>query len=528
MIELIGKKTSVRTRLYVFALLFSIVPLTTFYLLSTLNFFVNQWLLLTLFFSIIVFDSLIIVVFIKDRSKVLMEFARVAQKIATGDWSQKVKVEGYGELGELAQSFNAMVKSLQENKHQTDQQIKQQTKQVVAQSQFLEDQRKAILNVLEDIDESRIKAERERDKQEKILSSIGDGVFVVDEDKKIILFNKASQQISGFSEEEVLGKKYNQVLKFVFEDERKGNNNQFIEKVFKTGEVKSMTNHTLLIQKDGNKVAVADSAAPIKNKSNKTISCVVVFRDVSKEREIDRMKTEFLSVAAHQLRTPLGSMRWNIEMLLEENEKSVSKNARKILEQIYVSHQQLLKIVNDLLDATRIDQGRVPDKPQSDELSTEIEDVLNEFEPLIKKKRLKINFDSKKGCPKVKLDRPRWRSVVSNILSNAIKYNRNGGRVDITCKKLKNFVQFEFTDTGIGIPEKDRFKIFDKFFRAENAIKSETEGTGLGLYVVKKYVEAWGGKVNFTSNKGKGTLFIIKIPLKPKSKSLKENLAEKT
>jgi diguanylate cyclase len=149
---------------------------------------------------------------------------------------------------------------------------------------------------------------REKEKIQTIVQGIGDAVFVVDKEKRLTTFNKKAEELSGFSFDEAINRPYKEVLNFIFEKDGKVND-KFINQAFSTGEVQEMSNHTMLVRKNGSKLAVDDSAAPIKDSNGNTIGCVVVFRDVGREREIDKMKSEFVSVASHQLKTPLAGIK---------------------------------------------------------------------------------------------------------------------------------------------------------------------------------------------------------------------------
>lgn len=440
-----------------------------------------------------------------------------------GQDSSDIKIIAKDEVGDLGRSFDKMIKAVKESRKEIDVKVEKQVEQIQDQSSFLNDQRKAIINVLEDIDQDKKIAQRESDKTQKILESIGDGVFVLDEKKNIILFNNASQLISGYSEKEALGNNYSQILKFR-DEETNEKINDFIEKVYSTGLVKSMDNHTILINKDNIKIPVADSAAPIKNAKGVVIGCVVVFRDVTKEREVDKMKTDFLSIAAHQLRTPLGSNRWSLELLLDDESNKLPSDVIENIKSVYERNKELINLVDDLLDVTRIDQARVKDNPKDTNINELIKFSIKELSGLAKERNVSITSKLSDKTIKVKLDPDRLKQIIGNLLSNAIKYNNKGGKIIITLKENKSNFEITVKDNGIGIPKEEQKNIFTKFYRAKNAWNSETEGSGLGLYVVKEYITNWGGKIGFTSQKDKGTQFHLTIPLKPKQTTLNTNL----
>lgn len=226
------------------------------------------------------------------------------------------------------------------------------------------------------------------------------------------------------------------------------------------------------------------------------------------------MKTEFLSVASHQLRTPLGSMKWNLESLLAGDAGVLKKDIKVILKDVYDSNKRMLTLVNDLLNVSRIDQGRIKDDPKETDIKELIDASIREIGPLAKQKDVEISTQIASKLPHITLDPTRFYEVIKNLLSNGVKYNKPGGMVTINVEHSGDFVSIKVTDTGMGIPRNDQPKIFSKFFRAKNAVVSETEGTGLGLFVVKSYVEGWGGTVECKSTEGKGTEFTLRIPRK--------------
>lgn len=242
-----------------------------------------------------------------------------------------------------------------------------------------------------------------------------------------------------------------------------------------------------------------------------------IFNQMAASRkELEEAKNVFLSVAAHQLRTPLGSMRWNMEMLLEEGEK-LPKHVLYGIHEIYESNKRMITLVNDLLNVSRIEQGRVMEEPVPTDIAPIIRDVLKEQAVDAEQKNVSVRFSEQPKVPPLVVDPKKFREIIQNLVSNAIKYNRKNGNVTISVEsKIKNqesWVVIAVADSGMGIPKKDQERMFTKFFRASNAVASSAEGTGLGLFVVKYFVERWGGKVKFTSEEGKGTTFAVELPV---------------
>ncbi len=349
---------------------------------------------------------------------------------------------------------------------------------------------------------------------ETILTSIGDAVFAVDLSGNIILMNSIAEELSGVKFTDAVGKHYTLIFRFISEEQPNVPYGPFVENVISSGKKQNLAAHTQIVQKNGTKITISDSAAPIVGVDGKIIGCVVVFRDFSRERELEKAKDTFLSIAAHQLRTPLGSMRWNLEMLLAEDVGSLDPEVKKVITQIYENDKRLINLVNDLLNVSRIDQKRVAFEPILTDIIGLTRNIIKEVDGLAKKRSIKIDFifDIRHAF-EITIDKKRYIEAIENLLSNAIKYSQFGGQVTIAIDRMANrMVQITITDSGIGIPEKDKGNIFAKFFRAENAIKSETEGTGLGLYVVKSYIEDMGGQISYTSTENKGTTFKVLIP----------------
>lgn len=450
--------------------------------------------------------------------KPLKQASQAAKDIAAGDFKRRIDIVRSDEVGDFSQAFNQMAAEFQVLYQQMEKRVKDKTAEleanqeaIKAKQRDLENQKRAALNILEDVAEEKSKNLAEKENLNRILQSIGDGVMAVDSERRIIIFNRVAEIISGFMAGEVFGKDYREVFRLVYE--RDGTTNDIIERVFKSGRIEELTDHTLLFQKSGNKLPVADSVAPIIDHAGRTSGCIMVFRDVTREREIDRQKSEFVSVASHQLRTPLTSIKWFLEMMLDGDVGKVSKEQAELLNQVSQSTERMIDLVNKLLNISRIESGRVRVDPKPTDLNQLWDNVIFELTPLVKERSLE--FKAKKpSLPPINTDAKLLREVMTNLLSNAIKYTPLKGKVALAAKAGAEEIEFSISDSGIGIPAKEQGKIFHKFFRAENAVVRETEGTGMGLYVCKSVVELLGGRIWFKSVENKGTTFYFTLPLK--------------
>jgi PAS domain S-box-containing protein len=268
------------------------------------------------------------------------------------------------------------------------------------------------------------------------------------------------------------------------------------------------------VTREGTPVPVEVHASPLRDGDGVLWGAISVIRDVRERKEIERAKTEFLQLATHQLRTPLGVMRWSVELLLEQQERRDAAAAVDSARRIHANVLRLIALVNDLLDVSRIEQGRVRERRQRFDPRAIIEDVVKELEPLANHARVRVRVSRQtETMPAVIADPQLFHEVITNLLSNAVKYNNPGGEVDIRVESARGRVRIRVQDTGIGISQYEAKHLYSKFFRGDRAVLKSREGTGLGLFVVKSHVERWGGRVWFESQEGQGTTFFVELPL---------------
>lgn len=387
--------------------------------------------------------------------------------------------------------------------------------------------RREALNLAEeithDLREERNRAIANDQKSTAILESIGDGVFAINAHGIVAVFNPAAQQISGTSADEAIGKPYSEILHFELEKTGKVND-AFIRKAL-SGHIASMPVGMILVRKDGKRIPVSDSAAPIHDASGAIVGAIVVFRDTSKEHELDKAKNEFVSLASHQLRTPLSAINWYSEMLLSGDAGKLGKDQHEYINEISEGSQRMSELVNSLLNVSRLEVGKLTNEPAPNNVQELIGDLQKEMQGQIEQRGVKVT-DHIQKVPQVIADPKQLRMVVQNLLSNAVKYTSEKGAVDVTLRLAKPedlvaanlkatdpYWFFSVQDNGYGIPQDQQSKIFGKLFRADNVRKLDVEGTGLGLYIVKEVVEKMGGRVWFTSTESVGTTFYVVAPI---------------
>jgi len=255
------------------------------------------------------------------------------------------------------------------------------------------------------------------------------------------------------------------------------------------------------------------------------VSCIFTIGRyiIGQFEEIDtlsKLKTEFVSIASHQLRTPLSAIRWETELMLTKLNRGLNAKQRKSIGTINLLATRMTRLVNDLLDVTRIDQGRLILKKEKVDIAEIMGEMIGEFMPLVKEKKLAVIFlnDSKNAATKRKIfnvlsDREKLGLVIENLFSNAIKYTKLGGEIEINLSKKQGFVVLSIKDNGVGIPKDQQMQVFSKFFRSDNIVKYQTEGTGLGLYIAKNIIEQSGGRMWFHSREHIGSVFNFSLPM---------------
>jgi PAS domain S-box-containing protein len=357
--------------------------------------------------------------------------------------------------------------------------------------------------------------EHEKVKSEAILSSIGHGIVAIDNERKTLFSNEGFENITGYSKKELLGQDITQFIRL--EDEKGieiSAERRPIRSVLLSGK-KTNSNSVFsfnCIRKDGSKIPVAITTTPI-ILDNKVIGAIEVYRDITREKQIDRAKTEFVSLASHQLRTPLASINLAAEMLMNGIAGELSKEQRKYLRTIRGSIKEMAELIETLLNVSRIESGALTINPEPTSLPNFITASLKDFSIQIEDKRLNLIKEFDQDIPILNIDRKLMQLILDNLISNAIKYTKEKDTISVTAKKSRHAVVISVSDTGYGIPSHQHSQIFTKLFRADNHLKSQTKGTGLGLYIVKACVAQYGGKVWFESEENKGTTFYVTVPL---------------
>ena len=354
-------------------------------------------------------------------------------------------------------------------------------------------------------------ADVERAKSEALFSSLREGLVVIDEHGIIIRINEAALDILGYKRATLRGKWFPEAIQAVKEDGSAIDNiDRPVAKVFLTGE--AISERTFYKRRDGTVLPVHVSVAPVLLRG-KPIGAIQIFRDISFDMRMDSVKTDFMSIASHQLRTPLSAINTYSHMLAEGYAGDLNGTQTSFLVIIMSAVLRMNNLINTLLNVTRIEAGNINVTPKPVQLRQLAQEIVIELKGEAREHGVSLKLTAA-DIPTVSTDSILVKEVFSNLVSNAIKYTPKGGEVNVVLRTKGNSVLFTIRDTGYGIPHSAQRYIFTKFFRAENVVSKEVGGTGLGLYLTKIIVENLSGQLWFESQEGRGTTFYFSLPIK--------------
>lgn len=344
-------------------------------------------------------------------------------------------------------------------------------------------------------------------KFQKIADSSTEAILITDPEGKIVYTNQSWTILNGYTFSEVAGK----TPKILKSD---STSPELIEKMWKqliSGQAYT-SEEFVNKRKNGSEYQAALSIYPIREEEA-ILFYAGLCQDITKRKEVDKAKTEFVSLASHQLRTPLSAIRWYSEMLLSKYVGQLNEKQRQYVQEIYRGNLRMVDLVNALLNASRIDLGTFAIEPEPVNFFEVGESVLAELAPQIIQKKQRVDRIYDPNVPMIDADAKLTRIIFQNLLSNAVKYTPPGGQITLEIARHDPFLYIRIADTGYGIPVAQHDKIFQKLFRADNVRQKDTEGTGLGMYIVKAIIDAAEGSIRFDSAEDQGTTFHVQIPL---------------
>jgi PAS domain S-box-containing protein len=373
-----------------------------------------------------------------------------------------------------------------------------------------------------DVVADKLTAEKSQD--EAVLTAIADGVYAVDMNRNLVLINKAAQEMTSWSEKDSLGLKCSTVMKL-----KKDDDISVCEKdcpalaVWNTGEAVFRNDTCFVHKKNRKRIQLSSSYAPIKDYEGKMAGAICVFRDVTKEREVERLRNEFVSTASHELRTPITATEGYLSIVTDSGMVKIDDKGKEFIAKAKNTLMSMSKLIQNLLAVTKIEEGKLETNVTNFSIHDLTKEVTDVFGTKAKEKGIgltlieskNLNVKGKKVIGRslnVRADMEMIREVLNNLIENAIKFTEKGG-VTISIDYDEEFATVNVEDSGMGMPTDAQKHLFEKFYRVDNSATREVGGTGLGLYITRSIIETFGGRIWVDSAQGKGSKFHFTVPL---------------
>jgi len=460
---------------------------------------------ITIILSIIVAFLLVRLASLSSQARAWSEKTRKEKKVYPATFTDgSLRRQIYDEIVEFVDAkardeasqrlFNIFNKELEKKITQKEEELNKKYERIISQkSQTEEIAWKKYKNVLV-----------QKNQVEAIIRSVAEGVVVVDKDGKVIMMNPAAERLLGISHKEKIGKSLLENLK----------KEQLISLV-KGSEDKEDREIDLISPQDETKKTIRASTAVIENENGQTIGMVSVLSDITKQKELEQMKADFLAKVTHELRTPLVAMDKSLSLLLDKSTGDVSEDQQELLSIAQRNLKRLNYLINDLLDLSRMEAGRIELKRSNIAVSNIIDEIIQSLDAWAKTKEIKITARIEENLPELNCDSQRIGQVLINLVGNAIKFTPQKGSIIIEAKlsRDKKEIEISVEDNGVGIAKEELTKIFDKFYQAAERAPTDITGFGIGLAIAKEIVELHGGRIWAESEKGQGAKFTFTLPL---------------
>jgi PAS domain S-box-containing protein len=341
---------------------------------------------------------------------------------------------------------------------------------------------------------SRVSLEKER--SDAILANIADGIVAVDREGTVVLWNAAAEHITGVSQGDALGRTVPEVLQRTFEtDPERGPGSRLVS-----------------IPRAGDEIWLSLSEAVMRDPAGAVAGRIFAFRDISADRMVEEVKSDFVAAVSHELRTPLTSIYGFAETLLRQDVLFGEEERRTFLRYIASESGRLTEIVDQLLNVARLDAGDLQVEPERIDVGSVVSEVVGTVEDAGGVNGHRFELDLPEEPLAAEADREKVRQVFSILVENALKYSPRGGTVTVGARRKEDTVEVRVVDEGVGIPQAEQQRIFRKFYRAESSTRDGAAGTGLGLFIAKELVTAMGGRIWVDSAEGEGSSFAFELP----------------
>jgi PAS domain S-box-containing protein len=397
----------------------------------------------------------------------IMQVANAARAIGHGEFDQEIPVTSRNEVGILAEEFNSMRRNL----------------------------KNAVGNLI-----------KEEKKMTAIVNSLAEGLVLVDQNNRVLHINPTAEYLLNISANQI-GSDFAQVIQ-----------NPELTKIFKESQAQISLNKTVtfevVLNRDGKKLVLRVVACPFLDENGFALGTVYVFDDMTREKEIDRMKSDFINLVSHELRTPLTSIIGFVSLILDGKTGAINEKQKDSLNRVQRQSKRLAALITDLLDISRIESGRIQMKQEPISLMEVATQRIEEIRPQADAKSIRLSLIAPERLPQMIGDEERIGQVFTNLIGNAIKFTPEQGEVVVKIKVDGNLLHVEVIDTGPGIPIEERQKVFDKFYQLSDVHTRPQGGSGLGLAITKGIIEEHGGTLWVDDgDHGIGSNFQFVLPL---------------
>jgi len=450
-----------------------------------------------------------------DTAKRLSQLIPIMQKVATGTFDVSVPLpEIEDELTEVMVGLQLMIDDLA-------------TFEVERERSLVEQK-----NELESIARQKTtELENAKHHIEIILENLWSGLIEYDSNFIVVRMNAAAERILGVKRGDVMGKKITPEDKDIPELESLALISYPVlaasgKRVVKDAHGKNTAVHEINVTRPLEQ-DIEITTIPLTDTSGRASrGFIKVIRDITREKNINRSKTEFISIAAHQLRTPLSAIKWVLQLIIDEDVGAITDEQKELLQKGFDTNEKMISLVNDLLNVARIEEGRFDYVFESGNILSLTDRLIDELRVVAEEAGVKLEYEKPESVESFVFDAARLELSIQNLISNAIKYTPQGGTVRVVVSLEGTNLSITVSDTGVGIPERQLDRLFTKFFRAENVIKMQVTGTGLGLFIVKNIVARHGGTITVQSKENEGSTFTLTIPTNREAGTESEDISQ--
>ncbi len=455
-----------------------------------------------------------------NTTKRLSELTPLLQRIAVGDFSNIPEIpHEEDEFTELLVGLRLMIEDLQEARVQHE----QEQSEKIAAIQKTEEERRQLAEeyskrLEKQVEEKTREIVQAKIHTETIIENLTSGLIEYDDQFTVLRVNRAAETLLGIEREEVVGKGVRP------SDSDKKHWQALVNVLYPAASISKAEHAATEPNGETSEVTIQYPferqlqiiTTPIASETvQKRQEFIKLIRDVTRERNISKSKSEFISIAAHQLRTPLSAIKWTLDMVLGGDEGPLNTAQGKFLHNCYETNEKMIQLVNDLLNVARIEEGRFGYEFKQGDIMTVIQNAVEFVKVAARKKDVTVSVETPGGkLPLFVFDANKVTLAIQNLVDNAVKYTPARGKVSLSIAVQGEYLEVNVRDTGIGIPQEQISRLFTKFFRADNALRMQTDGSGMGLYLAKNVAVRHGGSLDVESKEGVGSTFFFKLPLR--------------